>query len=249
MPAATPTGTTQEPIPSPPAPASSATREEPAESYSPGSAIPKQGSAWIHPTLQIEAREATRTVCRMIPVQEERTVCEVADRVASAAPAVIRTAGYQRESTVETLPAPPIALGDRDAPPPPAAAPLAGSAAAPGNVCCQPACEACPVVVPRKVTVTCMKPVSERETVQYPVTHLQPSARLETVSFYEFQPEKISHEERYVVDVPEQRVRTRQVAETRSVPVPVLRSVPQQISVPAAPPVKVATVLARLVRF
>ena len=62
-------------------------------------------------TPQIEAREASRTVCRMVPVQEERTVCEVVDRVASTGPTVFRTAGYQRESTavVETLPPPPTA--------------------------------------------------------------------------------------------------------------------------------------------
>jgi hypothetical protein len=101
-----------------------------------------------------------------------------------------------------------------------------------------------------------MRPVSERETVQYPVAHMRPTARLETVSFYEFQPEKVSHEEQYVVDVPQLRVRTRRVTETRTVPVPqrvpytilvpyheevavpvsVLRCVPQQIAVPAASP-------------
>ena len=78
---------------------------------------------------------------------------------------------------------------------------------------------------------------------------------MQTVSFYEFQPETVSHDEQYFVDVPEKHVRTRQVTETRSipveqrvpysilvpyheeiqVPVSVLRCVEQQITVPAAP--------------
>jgi hypothetical protein len=203
---------------------------------------------------QIEAREASHTVCRMVPVEEEQTVCEVVDRVASAGPTVIRTAAYQRESA-EPVPALPPPPADRNAPPLPPTAP-SPAVAPPGGACCQTTCQTCPMVVQRKVNVTCMRPVSERETVQYPVAHMQPTARLETVSFYEFQPEKISHEEQYVVDVPERRVRTRQVTETRTVPVSqrvpytilvpyheqvevpvsVLRCIPQQITVPAAPP-------------
>ena len=87
-------------------------------------------------TPQIEAREASHTVCRMVPFQEERTVCEVVDRVASTGPAVFHTAGYQRESTavVETLPPPPAAPGDQNAPSPsPRAAP--GSMATPSRSC------------------------------------------------------------------------------------------------------------------
>ena len=44
------TGVEQEPIPSPPAPTPSGSEEESPGSYSPGAAVPKQGSAWIHPT-------------------------------------------------------------------------------------------------------------------------------------------------------------------------------------------------------
>ena len=47
---ASPTKAEPEPTPLPPAPASAATNEESPESYSPGAAVPKQGSAWIHPT-------------------------------------------------------------------------------------------------------------------------------------------------------------------------------------------------------
>ena len=38
------------PIPAPPTPTSPGAKEEPAQSYSPGTAIPNQGSAWMHPT-------------------------------------------------------------------------------------------------------------------------------------------------------------------------------------------------------
>jgi len=218
---------------------------------------------------RVEARQASRNVCRMVPVQEERTVCEVVDRAEIGGPPVIRTAGYERESaTTDTVPlpskAPPVSATadarDRNAPPPPpsTASPPASPAyaGAGGNACCQPACGACtPQVIQRKVNVTCMRPVSERETIQYPVTHFQQSARLETVSFYEFQPEKITHEEKYVVEVPQSRVRQREITVTRSVPVEqrvpytilvpfyediqvpvsVLRYVPQQVTVPATP--------------
>ncbi len=217
---------------------------------------------------RIETRQATRTVCRMVPVQEERTVCEIVDRGETAGPAVIRTAGYERElaavDSVPSLPkAPPegspTAAPDRDSPPSPpvAAAPAGPVYAGAGNSCWQPACTTCPpAVIQRKINVTCMKPVSERETIPYPVTRFQQNARLETVSFYEFEPEKVTHEEKYVVQVPQQRVRTRQVTETRTVPVEqrvpytllvpyhkeiqvpvsVIRYVPQQITVPACDP-------------
>ena len=95
---------------------------------------------------QIEAREASHTVCRMVPVQEERTVCEVVDRVATAGPAVIRMAGYQRESPAAVaVPPPPTAASDRNAPPPPPTTPppAAPAVAAAGNACCQPACDVC----------------------------------------------------------------------------------------------------------
>ena len=95
-----------------------------------------------------------------------------------------------------------------------------------------------------------MKPVSEQQTIQYPVTHFQPKARSETVSFYEYQPEKVARDEEYTVEVPHKKVRTREVTVVRTVaeqqpqrytvsvpyevqvqvPVPVLRWVPQPVT-------------------
>ena len=103
--------------------------------------------------------------------------------------------------------------------------------------------------------MTCTKPVNEQETVQYPVTRLQPSSQIQNVSFYEFKPEYVTHEEQYTVQAPEKRVRTRQVTEMRTVteqkpekytvlipyhdkvqvPWPVLRYVAKRIALPAAP--------------
>jgi hypothetical protein len=204
---------------------------------------------------QIEVRQATRTVCRMVPVQEEKTVCETVDRTAAASPVVIHTVGYQRETTVDALP-PATTPQDRgpgieveSSPPPPPPGP-AGAAAC--STCGQPACNTCaPAVIQRKVCVTCMKPVAQQETIQYAVSQFQPKPRTETVSFYEFQTEKVPREEEYTVEVPQQRVRTREVTVMQTVaeqqpqpytvtipyekqiqvPVPVLRWVAQ----PAAP--------------
>ena len=180
-------------------------------------------------TPQLEARQATRTVCRLVSFQEERTVYDTVNQCDSNAPPPTAQAA-----------APP---GDR---------PVAGAC----PTCPQPACNVCTqVTVPKKITTTCMKPVSEEETVEYPVISLQPSAQLQNVSYYEFQPEIKTHEEQYTVEVPEKRVRTRQVIEMRTVvnetpekytvlvpyhekvqvPCPVLRCVPVQISLPAAP--------------
>ncbi len=78
---------------------------------------------------------------------------------------------------------------------------------------------------------------------------------MQNVSYYEFQPEIVTHEEQYTVEVPEKRVRTRQVTEMRTiteekpetytvlvpyhekvqVPCPVLRCVAKRITLPAAP--------------
>jgi hypothetical protein len=177
---------------------------------------------------QVEARQATQTVCRLVSFQEERTVYDTVNQCDSSAPA---------------------------APPPPQPGPARGDAAACAT-CAQPACSTCTqVTVPRKITTTCMRPVSEQQTVQYPVTRMQPSAQVQNVSYYEFKPEIRTHEEQYTVEVPEKRVRTRQVTETRTVvdekpekytvlvpyhekvqvPCPVLRCVAKRITVPAVP--------------
>jgi hypothetical protein len=183
---------------------------------------------------EIEARQATRTVCKLVSFQEERTVYDIApEPVAGAA----------------TPPPPPAQSG----PPPRGAA-----NDAPCPTCPAPACAACPstaALLPRTVSVTCTRPVSQQETIEYPVAHLKPDVRMETVSFYEFKPEKTTREEQYTVDVPQKKVRTRQVTVMRTISVPreeqytvnvpyqeqvrvpvlVLRWVPRTIKVPAAP--------------
>ena len=179
---------------------------------------------------QIEARRATRTVCRIVPVHEERTVCETVDRSAasSASPAVIHTVSYQRETAVDDAGLPPpttlqdvppgveVELAGPPPPTPPSPAGPAGAAAC--SSCGQPACNTCPpAVVQRKVCVTCMKPVSEQETIEYPLTHFQPKARSETVSYYEYQTEKVARDEEYTVEVPQKKVRTREVTVMRTV--------------------------------
>jgi hypothetical protein len=181
---------------------------------------------------QIEARQSTRTVCRLVSFQEEKTVYDTVNQCDQNANAT-----------------------------PPPTSQIAASPADPANpggctTCAQPACNTCTqVTVPRKITTTCTKPVNEQETVQYPVTRFQPSAQLQNVSYYEFQPEIVTHEEQYTVQVPEKRVRTRQVTEIRTVaeekpekytvlvpyhekvqvPCPVLRCVPERVALPAAP--------------
>jgi hypothetical protein len=49
------TGAQQEPAPPAPAPAGSVADGESVESYSPGSAVPDHGSAWIHPPPQFDS--------------------------------------------------------------------------------------------------------------------------------------------------------------------------------------------------
>jgi hypothetical protein len=182
-------------------------------------------------TPRIETRQATRPVCRVVPVQEERTVCEVPDPCASQAPAVLGTVTQtgaipvRNAALVRTVAErPAVERADPNAPPPPVpeAPPVSPPKSGPANTLpppgCASPCVTCAPVIQRKVKVTCWKPVYEQETIQYPVTHLQPNARLETVSFYEFRPETVTRQEHYVVQVPEARVRTREVTATRTVP-------------------------------
>jgi hypothetical protein len=235
---------------------------------------------------QVEARQSTRTVCRLMPFQEQRTVCEVVPSVVGCAAPVSRTVGYggvemsvaDAAGAQPALPPnwhPPRERSDPNAPPspthpgtatsvdrlpvmpPPSAPPPSETVGPIGPTCgaCQPACTTCPQVVQRTINVTCMKPVEQQETIQYPVTHFKPNVEAQTVSFYEYEPETVTHEESYVVDVPERRVRAREVSTTRTVaekqmqpytelvpyedqiqvPVCTLRCVPKKITVPAAP--------------
>jgi hypothetical protein len=252
-----------------------------------------------------EARRSTRTVCCMVPVQEQRTVCEASSCCASAqavdsatwassvqppagvAPAVeaptllhtavYQTAVYQKVAAAENAPIlrrpdnsqakrpsgewqvssppPPPTVAPATAAPPaatpatvPAPGPLAGGGC---DTCGKPAC--CPDVVPRTTTVTCLRPAYRQETIEYPVTLLQPRVQNQSVSFYEYQPQQIPREEQYTVDVPHTRVRTKEITVMRSVAVqqqeeytvmvayqkqiqvPVVRCVPQTIVLPCAP--------------
>ena len=208
----------------------------------------------------IESRQATCTVSRMEPVQEEKIVYETVAREAATAPSsLIRTVSYQQETPVNALPS---ATNLREAPPtnetpsaaPPPAAPVASGRAArrrhlqfvrPTGM--QRVRHMSPVLVPRKVCVPCTRPVCQQRTIEYPVTHFEPRVRSETVSFYEYQTEKVPREEQYTVYVPQQKTCTRDitvmktVAEERpqlytvsvpydvevQVPVPVVRWVPQ----------------------
>ena len=161
-------------------------------------------------TPRVEARQATYTVSRQIPVQEERTACECSDccapRTFAAPPPAIAAAGG----------------ADPNAPPPPPATPAppapAGAATPPDaslvGAACTAGCNAC---APRKVCVTCWKPVSQQVTVQYPLTRFESNSRLDTVSFYEYRTETKLSEEPYVVQRPQKRVRTRNVTVMRPV--------------------------------
>ncbi len=80
-PTATLAGAQQELMPPPPVPMRSGSQEESAESYSPGSAIPNQGSAWIHPTLP----NPTVSVPLAYPGTHDETALRVEDLIRRAA--------------------------------------------------------------------------------------------------------------------------------------------------------------------
>jgi hypothetical protein len=85
-----------------------------------------------------------------------------------------------------------------------------------------------------------MRPVSQQETIEYPVTVFEPQERMETVSFYEYAQEPVAREEQYIVDVPQTRMQTREVTMMRTVPVQqqeqytVMVPYQEQIQVPVA---------------
>jgi hypothetical protein len=148
-------------------------------------------------TPQVDPQQGIYTVSQMIPVHEERTARDSDDM----------PTGWTAVSP------PPVPGGvDPNAPPLPAsiaASPAEGAVA--GSACTT--CNACS----HKVCATTWKPVSQQVKVQYALTHFQPNVRMDTVSYYEFQAETKTHEEPYVVDVPEERTRTRTVSITRTV--------------------------------
>jgi hypothetical protein len=161
----------------------------------------------------VEVRQTIRTVCRMVPVQEERTVCEVVN------PCHPDSAQPTQEPADYNAPPPPPVTTNLSAPAQTSIKLVSLSGTPyPDGACNQPACSACPTVVQKKIYVTVMKPVNQRETVDYPVSKFQPNARFQNVSYYEFEPEKITREEQYTVNEPEQRTRTRQITVMQSVP-------------------------------
>lgn len=150
---------------------------------------------------QQEMREASRTVCRMVAVPETQMVTELSGHWETRALGQPYMSAY-------------------------------GSPESFGSSCngggCAPSCSPCPqqcttrVWVPeqieRPVTVTTMKPVQEEQTYQYPVTVFKPETRTRTVEICEWQPQQVTREENFTVEVPQKRVQTRQITEYRSVP-------------------------------
>jgi hypothetical protein len=67
------------------------------------------------------------------------------------------------------------------------------------------------------VTVTCMKPVTEQQPYDYTVTTDRPEPRTRTIPVHERVPQRVSRQETYTVEVPEKRVRMKEVTEYHSV--------------------------------
>jgi hypothetical protein len=63
-----------------------------------------------------------------------------------------------------------------------------------------------------------MQPRFEQQTIEYPVTQFQPDVQLQDISFYEYRSEQVPRVEQFVVEVPQQRTRTREVTTMESVP-------------------------------
>lgn len=142
---------------------------------------------------QVEPRQRTQTVTRMISVHEMRCEPGCPQPAAPGWPTIA-----PNEQAIDAPPPPP----SPDAAPPQTTYVSGG------------ACGGC---APRTVCITTWKPVSQDVTVQYAVTHLEPSSRLRPVSFYEYKTETQDREEQYVVDVPQIRTRTREIAVTRTI--------------------------------
>ena len=199
----------------------------------------------------VEARQTKRTVCRLEPFQEERTVCE---SVNTCVPGSSQPANGPADSN---LPPPPPSTTDVQTPPR-LSIKLASlsTTASQDESCSQKVCDSCPTQIQRKINVTVMKPVSEVETIDYPVTSFKSDSLMQTVSYHLFDPEKVMREEQYTVQVPEKRTRTKQITvservpeqrreeytvtvpylEQVQVPVKTVRYVPKTITEPIAPP-------------
>ncbi|MEN6449878.1 MAG: hypothetical protein ABFC96_05240 [Thermoguttaceae bacterium] len=161
-------------------------------------------------TPKVQAKQATYTVTRYVPVQEQRTVCEPVATCATCPTAVPAVAPLPANTSAATPAAPP----DPNAPPPPRTASSPPPAAAAPGPACDVGCNTCP----QKVCVTTWKPVCQQETVEYPLSQFPTNSRVDTVAFYEYKPETRSHEESYVVEVPERRLRDRQITVMRTMP-------------------------------
>ncbi len=143
-------------------------------------------------TPEVDVRQSTQTVTEMVAFQEQRTV------------------------NCGCSPAPPPSAAPDETPanPPPARSDSTSSAETQVGGGCSTCGDPCPSC---RVCVTCWKPVSHQVTVRYPVSRFTPNSRDDTVSFYEYQPETKLHNEAYVVQVPEKRVRTRHFTVMRTV--------------------------------
>jgi hypothetical protein len=191
-------------------------------------------------TPHTETRQTTQTVCRMVPVEVEKTICEVVNPCAGERSPAVRpaeaensprdlirtvsyTAGTNTEKTATEVAATSTDRDPNEPPPPPRRTvnePPAGTAC---DSCGTPACDSCapccPQVVRRNIKVTCMRPVSQQETIEYPVTQFQPNVQSRAISYNVLESRKESREEEYTVEVPEKRTRTREVTVMRTVPV------------------------------
>lgn len=150
----------------------------------------------VNYTVQVpytEQRQATRRVCRMIPVEQTRTVCE--DR------------GHWETVACET------GCGGCDN--------GCNSGCNTGcNTGCgyRTARHWVPNVVTRQVTYTVMKPQVESVPYEYNVTLCRPETRTRTIQVPQIVREQKSREVEYMVAVPQRKTATRQVTEWRSVP-------------------------------
>jgi hypothetical protein len=182
-----------------------------------------------------DMRTTTRMVSRMVPVQEQKTICELAGhwetRAGSATPYSV---GYGSEGSTDALspatePAsrsdgtfkrPRHRLSPPDAEPPSATAAACSSCAA--AVPCATACATrvwVPETLQRTVNVTSLRPVCQEQTVRYPVTVFQADTHDRDVQFVTYRRELVTREEQYTVLVPQQRVKIEQVRVARTVPV------------------------------
>ena len=183
-----------------------------------------------------EARVATRMVSRLVPVQEQRTVCEVTGHWEPQTRSVAYSplgngiqAAINAPSPNSAPPEPPAPSNQTFQPPsnrpnPPDVQPPPATASCPSCAAespCGSSCASCawvPQTIQRTVNVTCLKPVCQQQTVSYPVTLFQPETQERNVQFVTYQPEQVTRDEEYTEVVPERRVKIEHVPVTRIVP-------------------------------